>query len=52
MSAPVSVEQEHERRGWVFYDWANRVFQTSVITVFPSLYLTVAEADARAHGQA
>jgi UMF1 family MFS transporter len=42
-----------ERSGWVFYDWANQVFQTSVITVFLSLYLTgVAEADARASGQA
>ena len=42
-----------ERRGWVFYDWANQAFQTSVITVFLSLYLTgVAEADARARGQA
>lgn len=51
MSAPRSTEAE--RRGWVFYDWANQVFQTSVITVFLSLYLTgVAEADARARGQA
>lgn len=53
MSAPVGAEEERERRGWVFYDWANQVFQTSVITVFLSLYLTgVAEADARARGQA
>lgn len=53
MSGPVSAEEEHERRGWVFYDWANQVFQTSVITVFLSLYLTgVAEADARARVQA
>ncbi|QJY48661.1 MFS transporter [Pseudonocardia broussonetiae] len=52
MSAPVSAEEERERRGWVFYDWANQVFQTSVITVFLSLYLTgVAEADARARGR-
>lgn len=44
---------EAERRGWVFYDWANQVFQTSVITVFLSLYLTgVAEADARSRGGA
>ena len=41
-----------ERTGWVFYDWANQVFQTSVITVFLSLYLTgVAQADAQASGQ-
>jgi MFS transporter, UMF1 family len=42
-----------ERTGWAFYDWASQVFQTSVVTVFLSLYLTgVAEADARASGQA
>lgn len=42
-----------ERRGWVVYDWANQPFQTSVITVFLSLYLTsVAEADAVARGGA
>ncbi|MBW0116864.1 MFS transporter [Pseudonocardia abyssalis] len=52
MNGPTTPE-ERERRGWIFYDWANQVFQTSVITVFLSLYLTgVAEADARARGQA
>lgn len=41
-----------EQRAWCSYDWANSVFQTSVLTVFLSLYLTsVAEADARASGQ-
>lgn len=54
-SGPVSASPHAaacERTGWVFYDWANQVFQTSVITVFLSLYLTgVAEADARASGQ-
>jgi len=41
-----------EQRGWMYYDWANSVFQTSVITVFLSLYLTgVARADAEASGQ-
>lgn len=50
---PSAPSTEAERRGWVFYDWANQVFQTSVVTVFLSLYLTgVAEADARARGQA
>lgn len=29
-----------EQRGWMFYDWANSVFPTSVVTVFLSLYLT------------
>ncbi|MDN5931316.1 MAG: MFS transporter [Pseudonocardia sp.] len=47
------MSTEAERRGWIFYDWANQVFQTSVITVFLSLYLTgVAESDALARGQA
>jgi MFS transporter, UMF1 family len=46
------MSTDRERTGWVFYDWANQVFQTSVITVFLSLYLTgIAEADARASGQ-
>jgi UMF1 family MFS transporter len=41
-----------EQRGWIYYDWANSVFQTSVITVFLSLYLTgVAKADAEANGR-
>lgn len=44
--------EARERTGWVFYDWANQVFQTSVVTVFLSLYLTgVTEAAARASGQ-
>lgn len=52
MSTVAPRSTEAERRGWVFYDWASQVFQTSVITVFLSLYLTgVAEADARARGQ-
>ncbi|MBA3575156.1 MAG: MFS transporter [Pseudonocardiales bacterium] len=29
-----------EQRGWCWYDWANSVFQTSIVTVFLSLYLT------------
>lgn len=41
-----------EQRAWCTYDWANSVFQTSVLTVFLSLYLTaVAQADARASGR-
>lgn len=48
----VARDHRREQRGWYFYDWANSPFQTSVITVFLSLYLTsVAEADARASGQ-
>lgn len=41
-----------EQRAWCAYDWANSVFQTSVLTVFLSLHLTsVAVADARAGGR-
>jgi UMF1 family MFS transporter len=48
----MTTPEARERTGWVFYDWANQVFQTSVVTVFLSLYLTgVAEAAARASGQ-
>lgn len=39
-------ERRREQRGWVFYDWANSVFPTSVITVFGALYLTAVAADA------
>ncbi len=42
-SAP---DRRREQRGWVFYDWANSVFPTSVITVFGALYLTAIAADA------
>lgn len=45
------AERRTEQRGWCWYDWANSVFPTSVITVFLSLYLTsVAEADALSRG--
>jgi UMF1 family MFS transporter len=44
--------RRREQRGWIWYDWANSVFPTSIITVFLSLYLTsVAENAARAAGQ-
>ncbi|MGH3798296.1 MAG: MFS transporter [Pseudonocardiaceae bacterium] len=46
------TERRREQRAWCWYDWANSVFPTSVITVFLSLYLTsVAENDALASGQ-
>jgi MFS transporter, UMF1 family len=45
---------EYSRReqfGWYFYDWANSVFYTSVVTVFLGPYLTeVARAAADAEG--
>lgn len=41
--------RRREQRGWQFYDWANSVFPTSIVTVFLSLYLTsIAENAARA----
>ncbi|MTE18058.1 MFS transporter [Streptomyces sp. TRM43335] len=43
--------RRREQRGWYFYDWANSVFSTSVLTVFLGPYLTsVAEAAADASG--
>lgn len=39
-------DRRREQRGWVWYDWANSVFPTSVITVFGSLYLTAIAAEA------
>lgn len=39
LDAPV-LARHREQRGWMFYDWANSVFPTSVVTVFLSLYLT------------
>lgn len=40
-----------EQRGWYFYDWANSVFSTSVLTVFLGPYLTeVAKAAADENG--
>lgn len=49
--AAADAARRREQLGWCWYDWANSVFPTSVITVFLSLYLTsVAEADAVARG--
>ena len=40
-----------ERVGWYFYDWANSVFYTSVITVFLGPYLTaITKSAADIHG--
>jgi UMF1 family MFS transporter len=44
--------RRRDQRAWCWYDWANSVFPTSIITVFLSLYLTtVAKNDALAAGQ-
>lgn len=39
-------ERRREQRGWVWYDWANSVFSSSVVTVFGSNYLVAVAADA------
>jgi UMF1 family MFS transporter len=39
-------DRRTEQRAWCWYDWANSVFPTSVITVFGALYLTSVAADA------
>lgn len=45
MSGPDA--RRREQRGWYWYDWANSVFTTSVVTVFLGPYLTdVAETAA------
>ncbi|MDQ3405968.1 MAG: MFS transporter [Actinomycetota bacterium] len=41
-----SAARKKEQRAWVWYDWANSVFPTSVTTVFGSLYLTSVAAEA------
>ncbi|HEY3894148.1 MAG TPA: MFS transporter [Pseudonocardiaceae bacterium] len=46
------ADRRRDQRAWCWYDWANSVFPTSIITVFLSLYLTtVAKNDALAAGQ-
>ncbi|MCP3802865.1 MFS transporter [Allokutzneria sp. A3M-2-11 16] len=46
---PDPVARKREQRGWIWYDWANSVFPTSVSTVFLSIYLTtVAQSAAQA----
>ena len=48
MSEP---DRRRDQRAWCWYDWANSVFPTSIVTVFGSLYLTtVAKHDALAAG--
>jgi MFS transporter, UMF1 family len=45
-TVPSAPDRRREQSGWVWYDWANSVFPTSVITVFGSLYLTAVAAEA------
>lgn len=45
------AQRRREQRGWYFYDWANSVFPTTVLTVFLGPYLTeVTRAAAGADG--
>jgi UMF1 family MFS transporter len=47
-----ALRRRRDQRAWCWYDWANSVFPTSIVTVFGSLYLTsVAKNDALAVGQ-
>lgn len=39
---PDGEARRREQRSWYFYDWANSVFYTTVITVFLGPYLTAA----------
>ncbi|MFU9039027.1 MULTISPECIES: MFS transporter [Streptomyces] len=46
-----TAARRREQRGWYWYDWANSVYSTSVLTVFLGPYLTsVARAAADPHG--
>ncbi|GAB2959009.1 MFS transporter [Saccharothrix stipae] len=45
-STAPAVDRRREQRGWIWYDWANSVFPTSVITVFLSRYLTAVASEA------
>jgi UMF1 family MFS transporter len=46
------TNRRRDQRAWCWYDWANSVFPTSIVTVFGSVYLTtVAKHDALAAGQ-
>ncbi|WP_346534120.1 MFS transporter [Micromonospora sp. DPT] len=39
-AAVTPASTRRERTGWYFYDWANSAFQTTVITVFLSRFMT------------
>lgn len=45
-TAGSAADRRREQRGWVWYDWANSVFPTSVVTVFASAYLVAVAAEA------
>jgi MFS transporter, UMF1 family len=41
-----AAARRREQRGWSFYDWANSVFPTSIVTVFLSVYIGAVAAEA------
>jgi MFS transporter, UMF1 family len=45
-TVPSAPDRKREQRGWVWYDWANQVFPTTVTTVFGALYLTAVAGEA------
>lgn len=45
-TVPSAPDRKREQRGWLWYDWANQVFPTTVTTVFGALYLTAVAAEA------
>jgi UMF1 family MFS transporter len=45
-TVPNAPDRKREQRGWVWYDWANQVFPTTVTAVFGGLYLTAVAAEA------
>jgi UMF1 family MFS transporter len=52
LTVPLEVTRRRDQHAWCWYDWANSVFPTSIVTVFGPLYLTaVAKNDAVATGQ-
>jgi UMF1 family MFS transporter len=44
-TVPSAPDRKREQRGWVWYDWANQVFPTTVTAVFGALYLTAVAAN-------
>ncbi|MFI6349757.1 MFS transporter [Streptomyces sp. NPDC050560] len=47
-----AADRRRQQQGWYFYDWANSVYATSVLTVFLGPYLTdVAKEAADTHGR-
>lgn len=50
MKTHPDIGHQRERRAWYFYDWANSVFPTTVLTVFIGPYLTTVTKAAAING--